>query len=168
MLQNEGALVSGYDPVAMPTPAAKTPSCAWPKTPTSWPKASDALVVCTEWNEFKQLDLTRIKQVMAQPIIVDGRNIYEPEMMHDLGFIYRAVGRGQGHSAMAIDRAITPHSLPMACRSSCKESHVAPVASFWIFYRVGSRNELPGTTGISHWVEHMLFKGTERFPTRRV
>lgn len=45
-----------------------------------------------------------------------------------------------------------------------KESHVAPVASFWIFYRVGSRNELPGSTGISHWVEHMLFKGTERFP----
>ena len=45
-----------------------------------------------------------------------------------------------------------------------KESHAAPVASFWIFYRVGSRNELPGITGISHWVEHMLFKGSERFP----
>jgi zinc protease len=45
-----------------------------------------------------------------------------------------------------------------------QESHMAPVASFWIFYRVGSRNELPGTTGISHWVEHMLFKGTEKFP----
>ncbi len=45
-----------------------------------------------------------------------------------------------------------------------KESHLAPVASFWIFYRVGSRNEVPGGTGISHWVEHMLFKGTERYP----
>ncbi len=45
-----------------------------------------------------------------------------------------------------------------------KESHMAPVASFWIFYRVGSRNEMPGTTGISHWVEHMLFKGTEKYP----
>lgn len=45
-----------------------------------------------------------------------------------------------------------------------QETHVAPVASFWIFYRVGSRNELPGRTGISHWVEHMLFKGTEQFP----
>ncbi|MDQ3248754.1 MAG: insulinase family protein, partial [Chloroflexota bacterium] len=45
-----------------------------------------------------------------------------------------------------------------------KESHTAPVASFWIYYRVGSRNELPGTTGISHWVEHMLFKGTDQFP----
>lgn len=45
-----------------------------------------------------------------------------------------------------------------------KESHVAPVASFWIYYQVGSRNELPGRTGISHWVEHMLFKGTQQFP----
>lgn len=45
-----------------------------------------------------------------------------------------------------------------------KESHVAPVTSFWIYYRVGSRNELPGRTGISHWVEHMLFKGTQQYP----
>lgn len=46
-----------------------------------------------------------------------------------------------------------------------KETRVAPVASFWVYYRVGSRNELPGITGVSHWVEHMLFKGTEQFPS---
>jgi zinc protease len=45
-----------------------------------------------------------------------------------------------------------------------KPSRVAPVASFWVWYRVGSRNEGPGLTGVSHWVEHMLFKGTERYP----
>jgi zinc protease len=45
-----------------------------------------------------------------------------------------------------------------------KEAHAAPVASFWVWYRVGSRNEHTGVTGISHWVEHMLFKGTEAFP----
>ncbi len=45
-----------------------------------------------------------------------------------------------------------------------RESHTAPVASFWVWYRVGNRNEQPGVTGISHWVEHMLFKGTERWP----
>lgn len=45
-----------------------------------------------------------------------------------------------------------------------RPSRVAPVASFWIWYRVGSRNETPGLTGLSHWVEHMLFKGTEAFP----
>jgi len=45
-----------------------------------------------------------------------------------------------------------------------KEMHHAPVASFWVFYRVGSRNEAPGITGISHWTEHMMFKGTPTFP----
>lgn len=45
-----------------------------------------------------------------------------------------------------------------------KEVHAAPVASFWVWYRVGSRNEHVGVTGISHWVEHMAFKGTEAFP----
>jgi zinc protease len=45
-----------------------------------------------------------------------------------------------------------------------REMHHAPVASFWIWYRVGSRNELPGITGISHWTEHMLFKGTPTYP----
>ncbi|MBU0702476.1 MAG: insulinase family protein [Chloroflexi bacterium] len=45
-----------------------------------------------------------------------------------------------------------------------KEAHAAPVASFWVWYRVGSRNEHLGITGISHWVEHMLFKGTDEFP----
>ncbi len=45
-----------------------------------------------------------------------------------------------------------------------KEMHHAPVATFWVWYRVGSRNEIPGITGISHWVEHMQFKGTPQFP----
>jgi zinc protease len=45
-----------------------------------------------------------------------------------------------------------------------RETSAAPVASFWLWYRVGSRNEQPGLTGLSHWVEHMLFKGTSRYP----
>lgn len=45
-----------------------------------------------------------------------------------------------------------------------RENHAAPVATCWVWYRVGSRNEVPGTTGISHWVEHMLFKGTPTIP----
>lgn len=59
---------------------------------------------------------------------------------------------------------LTKTTLKNGLQIVLKESHVAPVASFWVFYRVGSRNEKPGTTGISHWVEHMLFKGTEQFP----
>ena len=46
-----------------------------------------------------------------------------------------------------------------------EELHNAPVATFWVWYRVGSRNEVPGQTGISHWVEHMMFKGSEQFGT---
>jgi zinc protease len=46
-----------------------------------------------------------------------------------------------------------------------KEVHNAPVATFWVWYRVGSRNEIPGTTGVSHWVEHMQFKGTPKYPS---
>ena len=45
-----------------------------------------------------------------------------------------------------------------------KEVHSAPLISWWVFYRVGSRNEHTGQTGISHWVEHMMFKGTEKYP----
>ena len=46
-----------------------------------------------------------------------------------------------------------------------KEIHTSPIISSWIWYRVGSRDELPGKTGISHWVEHMQFKGTHQFPS---
>jgi UDPglucose 6-dehydrogenase len=57
-------------------------------------EGSDALILATDWNEFKNLDLVRIKQLMKQPVIVDGRNLYEPRVMRELGFIYRGVGRG--------------------------------------------------------------------------
>ena len=48
----------------------------------------------TEWNEFKHLDLPRIRDLMNQPVLIDGRNIYDPEIMKKLGFHYRGVGRG--------------------------------------------------------------------------
>jgi zinc protease len=55
--------------------------------------------------------------------------------------------------------------LPNGLEIHLKEVHTAPIASHWIWYRVGSRNETPGLTGISHWVEHMQFKGTPQFST---
>lgn len=54
-------------------------------------------------------------------------------------------------------------TLPNGLRVLTKEIHDAPVATFWVWYRVGARNEVPGITGISHWAEHMLFKGTPTF-----
>jgi UDPglucose 6-dehydrogenase len=53
----------------------------------------DALIVVTEWNEFKQLDLEKTKKLLKSPVIYDGRNIYEPSRMKEMGFTYRAVGR---------------------------------------------------------------------------
>ena len=94
MLQYEGAMVSAYDPVAMAGAARENPDIRLVEDPYELAEGTDALLVCTEWNEFKQLDLARVKSAMAHPIIVDGRNIYEVETMTELGFIYRAVGRG--------------------------------------------------------------------------
>ncbi len=56
------------------------------------------------------------------------------------------------------------HRLSNGMLVLLRENHAAPVATCWLWYRVGSRNEVPGTTGISHWVEHMLFKGTPTIP----
>jgi len=60
---------------------------------------------------------------------------------------------------------ITKIQLPNGLLVLLKEIHSAPIISHWLWYRVGSRNEIPGITGISHWVEHMQFKGTSQFPS---
>jgi len=57
-------------------------------------EGADALVLTTPWNEFKQLDMKRIRDLMNEPIIVDGKNIYDPDKMLGMGFKYRSVGRG--------------------------------------------------------------------------
>jgi UDPglucose 6-dehydrogenase len=54
----------------------------------------DALVVVTDWNEFKNLDLARVRELMTGNVLIDGRNIYEPEQMKEFGFYYRGIGRG--------------------------------------------------------------------------
>src|SRR5512147_3235980 len=84
MLQNEGAFVAGYDPVAMPNAAKVVPNLHLTEDPYELAEKSDALLVCTEWNEFKQLDLGRIKDLMQKPVVVDGRNIYDPAKMYEL------------------------------------------------------------------------------------
>jgi len=56
-------------------------------------KDSDALFIATEWNEFKQIDLNKVKSLLKSPVIFDGRNIYEPITMKELGFKYYSVGR---------------------------------------------------------------------------
>jgi UDPglucose 6-dehydrogenase len=94
MLQIAGAKVKGYDPVAMPGAGRVSPNIQLAEDPYELADGCDALMVITEWNEFKQLDMKRVKQRMRGDVIVDGRNIYEPEQMRKFGFRYRGVGRG--------------------------------------------------------------------------
>ncbi len=56
-------------------------------------KGADALVIATEWNEFREPDFDRMRRLMKTPVIFDGRNIYSPEQMKSLGFVYYSVGR---------------------------------------------------------------------------
>ena len=56
-------------------------------------RGADALVIVTEWNEFKQLDLDQLKSLLNTPIIFDGRNIYDPRLMREKGFMYESMGR---------------------------------------------------------------------------
>jgi len=90
----EGAKVRAYDPIAMENARAILPEVEMCSDPYALALGCDALVVVTDWNEFKQLDLERIRQAMKQPVIFDGRNIYDPATMTRLGFFYRGVGRG--------------------------------------------------------------------------
>ena len=92
--QSHGANVQAYDPVAMTVAGRHMPGVRMCEDAYEVAGGADALVVVTEWNEFKQLDLGRIRQSMRQAVIVDGRNIYDPAVMQALGFHYRGMGRG--------------------------------------------------------------------------
>ncbi len=94
LLLHEGVLVKAYDPVAMSHVGKQLPGIQLAEDPYDLARECDALVLCTEWNEFKHLDMSKIKELMRQPFIVDGRNLYDPVMLKGLGFIYRGVGRG--------------------------------------------------------------------------
>ena len=93
--QREGAQVRAYDPAAMEK--ARRRCCrgvTFVRGRLRGRRAgADAVVLLTEWNEFKQLDLARLRQLMRRPVLVDGRNLYDPREMAALGFIYRGVGR---------------------------------------------------------------------------
>jgi UDPglucose 6-dehydrogenase len=93
-----GAKVRGYDPVARHVAAPLMPAVEIFDDAYKMAQDCDALIVVTQWNEFKQLDLEKIKDLLKTPIIYDGRNIYDPASMKEMGFSYRAIGRGRnGH-----------------------------------------------------------------------
>jgi UDPglucose 6-dehydrogenase len=91
-----GAVVRAYDPVGMPRAKELLPALEMADNPYALAEGADVLVVCTEWNEFKQLDLARLRQLVRGPGVVDGRNIYDPKVMARHGFHYLGFGQGYG------------------------------------------------------------------------
>jgi UDPglucose 6-dehydrogenase len=102
-LVKKGVVVHAYDPVGMERARDMMPELIMAEDPYALAEGCDALIVCTDWNEFKHLDLSRILQVMKQPVIVDGRNIYDPVVLTRLGFRYRGIGRGYGPDGEPIE-----------------------------------------------------------------
>ncbi len=94
-LQGEGALIKAFDPQAMKEATHLLPKVTLCRNPYEAARGADCLAILTEWNEFKELDFARLKKLMRQPLIVDGRNIYDPARMRQLGFRYVGVGRGR-------------------------------------------------------------------------
>ncbi len=93
LLLARGASVRAYDPAALDKAKAILPELDYLGNPYAVADGADALIVVTEWNEFRNLDLSRIKRSMRRPVVVDGRNIYDPAGMRELGFVYRGIGR---------------------------------------------------------------------------
>ena len=97
---SQGATMRVYDPVAMQTgretlkrEGMRLGACIFARMPTEVREETDALVIATDWNEFKALDMLQIHNSMRRPILIDGRNMYEPLDINRLGFIYRGMGQ---------------------------------------------------------------------------
>lgn len=92
-LRKEGARLKVYDPKAMDKARTVLKEATFMDDMNKVPEGCDALVIATEWPEFKKLDLQRARKSMTHPILFDGRNLFEPAEMEALGFIYKSIGR---------------------------------------------------------------------------
>jgi len=92
-LQNMGAKIHACDPVAIENAKKALNHVKFFENPYETIRDCDALIVVTEWNEFRNLDMRAVKILLKNPIIIDGRNIYDPKELRDLGFKYMGIGR---------------------------------------------------------------------------
>lgn len=92
-LQSMGAKIKAYDPIAIANAKKLLKNVEFVQSAYSAAEDSDLLILITEWNEFRQLDLKKIKNMMKNPILLDGRNIYDPSEIRGMGFTYVGVGR---------------------------------------------------------------------------
>ena len=92
-LKKEGAAIRVFDPVAMDNARKEVSGVTFCTDAYDACSGADALVIITEWNQFRNLDMERIKDLLKAPVFLDLRNIYSPEKMRQLGFSYHSVGR---------------------------------------------------------------------------
>jgi len=92
-LQNLGAIVHACDPVAIENAKKVLKNIKFFQNPYETIRDCDALIVATEWNEFRNLDMRAVKILLKKPVVIDGRNIYDPKEMKELGFTYMGIGR---------------------------------------------------------------------------
>jgi UDPglucose 6-dehydrogenase len=92
-LQNEGAILRVHDPKAMEKARPLLPNVTFVEDMNEVAEGCDALVVATEWDQFKHLDLDRARKGLSHPILFDGRNLFDPQEMERLGWIYKSIGR---------------------------------------------------------------------------
>lgn len=93
LLLKEGAQIRCFDPLAMENTRKILPHLTYCQDEYETAQDSDALVIATEWNQFRNLDLSKIKKLLKSPILLDLRNLYEPSQVKALGFIYEGIGR---------------------------------------------------------------------------
>jgi len=89
----EGAKVKAYDPVAVEEARKLLDGVEFCKSAYEVAQGADALALVTEWGEFKNLDLRRLKSIMRSPVLIDGRNVFDPKAARELGFVYKGIGR---------------------------------------------------------------------------
>lgn len=93
MIQQRGGTVRAFDPAAMENAQRLLPQTLICQTPYDAVEGADALCVVTPWNEFKQANMARVAELMRQPLVLDGRNLYDADEMRSLGFTYVGIGR---------------------------------------------------------------------------
>ncbi|HCS39704.1 MAG TPA: UDP-glucose 6-dehydrogenase [Anaerolineaceae bacterium] len=93
LLINEGAHIQAYDPQAMENAARVLKNVKLCESPYEVADGADALLLATEWNEFKQIDFVKIKQLLRNPVILDGRNLWDSDLLKSMGFTYMGIGR---------------------------------------------------------------------------
>jgi UDPglucose 6-dehydrogenase len=94
-LQKEGAVLRVHDPRAMEKARAVLQDVTYVADMNDVAQGCDALVIATEWPEFKQLDLEKARKSLSHPIMFDGRNLFDVDEMERLGFLYKSIGRGK-------------------------------------------------------------------------